>query len=423
MTAQHSTSSSHRGRPYENPGFGQFEDSFKDVGDFQKRLLEEHFNAVQKFRTGVELSQSWEAKVGQTPHDVVYQDGWIRLLHYHAQGEKKYKTPLLIVFSLINRSYILDLKPGKSIVEKMVGEGFDVYLIDWGIPGKSDQFLTLDDYVNRYLDRVVRFIQDDADVEKVSMLGYCMGGTIVGMYAALHQENIKNLIFLASPFDFTNKDGLLSLWADKEHFNVDKLVGALGNIPPWFLQSSFNLMKPMQNMLDKYVKFFEKLDDDRFVDDFLTLEYWLNDNIPLSGQVYKQFVTDCFQDNLLIQNKMRIGPHRIDLAQIDCPVMSIVAKADHLVPPCSSLPIHDKISSKDKEYIEFPAGHIGLSISGKALKELWPQAAHWLGERSEPLSGKTTPDVTKPTSKTQSASASRRDQPKPSAPPKKPPKK
>lgn len=368
----------------QNP-FIQGEQCWTDLAQAQRKMLEDHLSQVNRFRQGVELTQNWEPKVGQTPHDVVYEDGKIRLLHYRAQGKKKFAVPLLIVFSLINRSYILDLKPGKSIVEQMVQAGFDVYLIDWGIPGKSDQFLTIDDYVNRYLDRVVNFIQDHAHVEKVSMMGYCMGGTLVGMYAALHPEKLKNLIFLASPFDFSNKDGLLNLWVNKEHFNVGKLVDALGNIPPWFLQSSFNLLKPMQNMLDKYVKFFDKLDDERFVDDFLTLEYWLNDNIPLSGQVYKQFVTDCFQNNLLIQNKLHLGGQQVNLNKITCPVLSIVASADHLVPPCSSLPIHELVASKEKEVIEFKAGHIGLSISGKAIKQLWPQAAEWLGQRSEPL--------------------------------------
>jgi polyhydroxyalkanoate synthase len=357
----------------------------RDVFDMQKQLVEEHMKTLQRWRQGVDLTRTWEARVGQTPHEEVFQDGKARLLHYKAKTEKRFRIPLLIVFSLINRSYVLDLKPGKSIVEKMVEAGFDVYLIDWGVPGKGDQYLTLDDYVNRFMYRMVDFIKEHAEVDQVSILGYCMGGTIAGMFTSLHQDMVKNLILLAAPFDFSQKEGLLYIWADKEHFNVDKLVSAMGNIPPWFLQSSFNMIKPMQNMLDKYVKFFEKIDDEKFVDDFLTLEYWLNDNIPLAGQVYRQFVSDCFHDNLLIQNRMRVGSHRIDLSQITCPVMNIMAKADHLVPPSSSLSVNEKIGSKEKEAIVFPAGHIGLSVSSKAMKELWPQVAEWLGERSEPL--------------------------------------
>ncbi|MBY0404561.1 MAG: class III poly(R)-hydroxyalkanoic acid synthase subunit PhaC [Cyanobacteria bacterium] len=351
---------------------------------FQKQILEEQLKAIQKVKQGIHLSQEWKAKVGQTPHDVVFHDGKISLLHYHpTKTGLKHKTPLLIVFSLINRSYILDLKPGKSVVEKFVEAGYDVYMIDWGVPGKGDQFLTLDDYVNRYLYRITEFMKEDAQVSQISMLGYCMGGTLAGMFTALHPESIKNLILLASPFDFSQGDGVLNLWADKKHFNVHKLVDALGNIPPWFLQSSFNLMKPMQNLWGKYVTFYEKIEDEQFVDDFLTLEYWLNDNIPLPGKVYQQFVEDCFHHNRLIHNKMRLGTHAVDLSHITCPVLSIVAKSDHLVPPCSSIPIHEVVGSKEAKVIEFPAGHIGLSVSGKAMKQLWPEVCEWLGPLSE----------------------------------------
>lgn len=357
--------------------------TFAPIFDFQKQLMDEHIRAIQRVKKGIDISREWEVNIGQTPHTLVYEEGKTRLYHYEATTGKKYRIPLLVVFSLINRSYILDLKPGKSIVEKMVDAGFDVYLIDWGVPGPSDQFLTLDDYINRFMYRMVEFIKEHAAVDQVSILGYCMGGTMAAMYAALYPQSVKNLLLMAAPFDFSHKEGLLYLWVDKQYFNVDKLVDAMGNIPPWFLQSAFTLLKPMQNMVDKYVKFYEKIEDKQFVDDFLTMEYWLNDNVPLSGQVYKQFVKDCFHENLLIQNKMQIGTHRVDLQQIQCPVLSIVADQDHLVPPESSLPINQQVGSREKETLEFPSGHIGLSVSSRAMKQLWPKVAEWLAERSK----------------------------------------
>jgi len=357
----------------------------------QQQLFTEHFKTYQKLSKGFDFTQHWEVKVGQTPHQVVMQEGKVRLLHYKTKVAQKHAIPLIVVFSLINRSYILDLKPGKSIVEKLVQAGFDVYLIDWGVAGPSDQFLTLDDYVNRYMDHVVQYVKEHSGSQTVSMLGYCMGGTMAAMYAALYPESVRNLLLMAAPMDFSTKEGLLYLWAAKEHFNVDKLVDAMGNVPPWLLQSSFNMVKPVQNMLDKYVKFFEKLDDEKFVDDFLTMEYWLNDNVPLAGPVYKQFVKDCFHDNLLIQNKLYLGSQRVDLSRIECPVLSIIAEKDHLVPPQCSTPINAVVSSKDQETIVFPTGHIGLSVSGRAMKELWPQVADWLGQRSTAEPTKPTP--------------------------------
>ncbi len=363
--------------------------TFQDMFNLQRDLLEEHFKTMQRFQKGFHLHRNWQPKVSQTPHQVVLEEGKIRLLHYRSPQGTRFSPPLLIVFSLINRSYILDLKPGKSIVEKMLEAGFDVYLIDWGVPGRSDQFLTLDDYINRFMLRVIQFILDHAQVPSISMLGYCMGGTMAAMFTSLYPELVKNLMLMAAPIDFEDKNGLLYLWSDKDHFNVEKLVKAMGNIPPWFLQSAFTLTKPMQNTVDKYVKFYDKMEDTQFVDDFLTLEYWLNDNIPLSGQVYKQFVEDCFHENLLVQNKLYLNQHPVNLNEIRCPVLSIVAEHDHLVPPSSSLAIESVIASKDHQVICFPSGHIGLSVSSKAMKQLWPQVSDWLAERSAALTSAT----------------------------------
>lgn len=363
--------------------------------NWQKQLIDEHVKQLKGFSKGLLQTSQWKAQVGQTPHQVVWQEGKIRLLHYPSQVPKVSDVPLLIVFSLINRSYILDLKPGKSVVEKMVQSGFDVYLIDWGETGPSDQFYTLDDYINRKMRRMVEFIKHDAQQPKVSMLGYCMGGTMAGMYAALYPDSVQALLLMAAPFDFSNKDGLLFLWADNEHFNVDKIVDTMGNIPPMFLQSAFNLLKPLQNMVDKYVKFYENMENEAFVDDFLTMEYWLNDNIPLSGAVYRQFVKDCFQHNLLIRNKMVVGHKRVDLSQINCPILSIIAQQDHLVPPCTSQPLHQVVGSKDTEIMVFPAGHIGLSVSSRAMRNLWPKVADWLQQRCEGHKSKEKPKKTK----------------------------
>lgn len=341
-------------------------------------MISEHVQAIQRLGKGLHIVQEWEARVGQTPHQVVYQEGPMKLLHYKPEGKPVCSVPLLIVFSLINRSYILDLKPGKSIVELFVKAGFEVYLIDWGTPGRSDQFLTLDDYVNRFMRRMVEFIRDHSGSKTVSILGYCMGGTMSAMFAAMHPKLVENLILMAAPFDFEKDDGLLKLWADKDHFNVDKLVDSMGNIPPWFLQSAFTMLKPMQNLVDKYVKFYEKMEDKQFVDDFLTLEYWLNDNIPLAGEVYRQFVKDLYQDNLLIKNKLRLGDKTVNLKDITCPVMTIVADHDHLVPPQASTPLHTLLEHKNHKIVSFPAGHIGLSVSGKAMKQLWPGVIDWV---------------------------------------------
>ena len=261
-------------------------------------------------------------------------------------------------------------------------KGTDVYLIDWGAPGDEDKDLDLDHYINRYIKQVVKKVKRNSGSEKVSILGYCMGGTMSAMYTALYPEDVKNLILMAAGIDFKG-EGTLNLWGEKENFDVDKFVDAYGNVPPEFLQSGFLFMKPVQNMISKYVNFYENVDDEAFVEIFLAVEKWLNDNIAVPGEVFREFVKYLYQENQLVENKLRINGKLIELKRIKCPVMNLIAEHDHLVPPDSSLIFNDLVSSKDKETIVFPSGHIGLSISSKSLKGLWPDVADWIIERSK----------------------------------------
>jgi len=129
---------------------------------------------------------------------------------------------------LVNRPYILDLKPGRSVVEHFVKRGFDTYLIDWGAPTYADRHLTMDDHVNGYMRNVVDFVRERNESPQVSILGYCMGGTMSAMFTALHQETVRNLILLAAGIDFGSRDGLLQLWNDASVFDVDAFIDAYG---------------------------------------------------------------------------------------------------------------------------------------------------------------------------------------------------
>jgi polyhydroxyalkanoate synthase len=282
----------------------------------------------------------------------------------------------------VNRPYILDLKPGRSVVEHFVKRGFDTYLIDWGVPTYAERHLRLDDYVNGYLSNVVDFLRERTGEPQVSILGYCMGGTLSAMFTAIHQERVKNLILLAAGIDFSTREGLLNLWTQPQYFDVDKFVDTFGNCPAEFLQASFLLLKPVQNLIEKPINFFEKVDDDAYIEDFLTMETWLNDNIPVPGEVYREFVKYLYQQNLLVQNKLVVGKHTVDLRKITCPVLNIVARGDDLVPCAQSTPFNDLVSSKDRKSIILPAGHIGLAVGGRAQREVWPPACDWLSDRS-----------------------------------------
>jgi polyhydroxyalkanoate synthase len=352
--------------------------------NYLDNAMKEAEKARGKFNKAIELAliNPPDVEVGATPHEVIFTENKLRLLHYHPVVKKTHPVPLIMIFALVNRPYILDLKPGRSVVEVLLNKGIDVYLIDWGSPGDEDKNLGLNHYVNRYINKVIKKVKSDSGSDEVSVLGYCMGGTMSAMYAALYPDDIKNLVLMTAGIDF-KVDGTLNLWGDKPNFDVDKFIEAYGNVPPEFLQSGFLFMKPIQNLVSKYVNFYENVDNEAFVENFLAMEKWLNDNIPVAGEVFREFVKYLYQENQLVEGKLMINGKRVDLKDITCSTLNLIAEHDHLVPPASSLIFEELISSKDKKTIVHPTGHIGLSVSGKSLKGLWPEVADWLIERSQ----------------------------------------
>jgi poly[(R)-3-hydroxyalkanoate] polymerase subunit PhaC len=350
---------------------------------WQHAALEETFAAAGRMSHFPLLWQkAQQVRKGVTASEVVYEEDRFKLRHYVA-GPPRFKTPLVFIYALVNRPYILDLKEGRSVVANFVRHGFDTYLVDWGVPLDADRHLTLDDYINGYMANVMDYVAERTGVKQANVLGYCMGGTMSAMFTALYPERVKNLILLAAPIDFTPNDGLLSLWTRPEYFDVDKFVDAFGNCPPQFLQCLFQLLRPVGNLIEKPIHFYENMHDDKFLEDFLTTESWLNDNVPVPGEVYRQFVKYLYQDNLLVQNRMPVGKHIVNLKQIVCPVLNIMAGADDLVPCSQGTPFTDLVASVDRKTILLQSsGHIGLAIGSRAQKEVWPQACDWLSKRS-----------------------------------------
>jgi polyhydroxyalkanoate synthase subunit PhaC len=351
--------------------------------DVQKGILDE---ATANFRRMAAVPQFWrqarKVKKGATPSEVVYECDRLRLLHYLSDGPTRHRTPLLLVFALVNRPYILDILPRKSVVAHFVRAGFDTYLIDWTPPGFADRYLNLDDYIGGYLRRAVKFVCQRTQVDQISLLGYCMGGTMSTIFTALFPEHAKNLILLAAGIDFSTREGLLNLWSDAKNFDVDAFVDANGNCPAEYLQACFTLLKPVRNLVAKPIGIWEKLDDKKHVEEFLTMETWLNDNVPIAGEVYREFVKHLYQQNLLVQNRLKIGRRTVNLKDITCPVLNLMAEYDDLVPASQGEPFCDLVGSTDRESITLPAGHIGLAMGSAAQRELWPRVCKWLAERS-----------------------------------------
>lgn len=331
------------------------------------------------------MEAALKATKGSTPHEVVLNEEPVRLLRFTGKADKRHGTPVLFVFALVNRPYVLDLLPHKSVIRQYLNAGFDVYMMDWGVPSPADASKTLHDYVEGHLHRAVERIKSDTGSEQVNLVGYCMGGTMSAMYASLHQESVRNLVLMAAPIDWSSRDSLLLSWTDPQYFDVDGLVDTFGLIPPSFLGNSFGMLKPVANYFQKWQGFYDKMEDEKFLEDFFAMEVWSNDNIPISGEVYRDFVKYGFQQNRLVQGTFPLGSKRVNLGNITCPILNLTADADHLVLPCQSTKLKECVSSTDYTHWSVKAGHIGLSVGSKAHKEVWPKATAWMAERSEPI--------------------------------------
>ncbi len=346
----------------------------------------------RKFLTGMEiLLEPTDISVGTTPSEVVYSEDDMKLLHYIPTVEKPYTIPVLIVYAFVNRYYILDLQPDKSVVRKLLDEGLDVYVIDWGYPSGADRYLTLDDYVNGYLNNAVEWIRKKSKADKITLMGVCQGGTLSVMYAALHPEKIKNLVTLVTPINFDTDKGLLHVWA--KSLDVDKIVDYYGIVPGDLLNVGFLLTDPFRLMIDKYAGLFDRIEcependacrlkNEETVNNFLRMEKWIFDSPDQAGEAYRQFMKDCYQKNLLIKNQMKLDGKSIDLRKITMPLLNVMAETDHLVPNAASVPLNDVVASTDKETFVFPTGHIGIFVGSKSQKEVCPKIAGWLKPRS-----------------------------------------
>lgn len=325
--------------------------------------------------------------VAQTPKEVVWTLNKAKLFRYVpvVPVERRHPVPLLLVFALMNRPTILDLRPGASFVEYMVQHGFDVYLLDWGRPGPEDKDLKFDDYVLDYLPRAVRKLKSVSGSKDFSLLGWCIGAIITTLYASLRPgDGLKNLVLLTAPLDFGDKGcGGFVRWVDDKSFDVDKIVAAYGNMPGEMLDYGAKALKPVENYVSNYLRLWDNLDDPAVVESWHSMNTWVNDLTDMSGAAFRQLIVDLYRNDRLMQGTMRLRGETAHLENIQSSVLNIVAGADHIVPPAESVGVMPKIGSKDKELIEIPGGgHIGVMAGSGAVKRTWPKIEAWLAARS-----------------------------------------
>lgn len=314
-----------------------------------------------------------------TPKDTIFREGTAQLYRFRpASGAAQPgRLPLLLVPSLINRWYVLDLREKASFAGAMVRAGIDTYCLDWGIPEDEDRYLTWENVLAR-LGRAVRVVQRNTGAPKVGILGYCMGGTLSAIWTALNPDRVAALINLAGPIDFSHA-GLLGHMVQPGWFDVGA-ISAAGNVSPAQMQSGFVAMRPTLQMA-KWIGLAARAYDPEARDAFDAMEEWSNDNVPFPAAAYETYIRELYQGNKLVAGAHHVSGRRVDLADITCPVLTIVAERDTICPPPAARGLNERCGTKDQSVIMVPGGHVGAVIGSKASSVMYPKTAAWLHEK------------------------------------------
>ena len=344
-------------------------------------LAQEAATLQQKLAAGLQtLPQVGDVHYGATAKQEVWRDGKVVLYRFIGEQAPTARVPLLIAYALVNRPYMVDLQADRSLVKGLLARGEDVYLIDWGYPDRSDRFLMLDDYINRFIDGAVEHLRRSSGREAINLLGICQGGAFSLCYASLHPHKVKNLITMVTPVDFHTPDNMLSNWT--RQMDVDLMVYTLGNVPADLMNSSYLMLKPFRLHLQKYVGLIDILDDKDAIEDFLRMEKWIFDSPDLAGEAFRQFIKQFYQANGFVNGGIEIDGEAVDLGYVDMPILNIFAEQDHLVPPDASRALRDLAGTDDYTELSFKGGHIGIYVSGRAQREVPPAIHDWLRKRS-----------------------------------------
>ncbi|HEX4694554.1 alpha/beta fold hydrolase [Sphingomonas sp.] len=337
--------------------------------------------AMQRNLRGLEYFQTSGPSLGATPKDVLIERGTMRLYHYHPRVDDVYRVPILLVMATTNRGYIFDMVPGQSLVEYLLDAGFDIFMLDWDAPRADERSLTLESYVLDFVPAAVARVKAETGEGEVSVIGYCFGGVLSLLWAALHPDDgLANLVTFTTPVDFSKME-MFQRWADCRFFDVDKLVDTLGNCPADYLYTAFDMLRPGARAAGN-IRLYDNLWNDEFVKSYRMFDRWSSDSLPLAGEYFRETTKKLMWDNQLHEGTLELGGRRVDLAAITAPFLHVAAEHDHIVPTAASAPLIGMIGSADKDEIVLKGGHVSLVAGGNAVRRLWPSLVAWLGERS-----------------------------------------
>jgi len=349
-----------------------------------ERVQRDAEHAIRRGRNGLRYAAgTHRPKVGQTPKDIVWRRHKTQLWRYR-NDDIRLRPPVVIVHSLVSRSYVLDLYPGNSAVDFLLRSGLDVFLLDWGVADEADAANTLESYADEAIPAAIAAARDAAGTEDLTLLGYCFGGVLSLLTCARHPDlPIRNLVLMATPVDFSEMQSITSLVRDGR-LDPEDVIDPTGNVPPEVVENAFRLLKPTSEV-SQYATLWENLWNDEYVEGYQAMGQWTRDHVPFPGAAFRQTVEQLVRRDALMDGTLELGGESVDLQQIRCPVLNVVAERDHIVPLAAAEPIPRLVGSEEAEELRLGAGHVGLVAGRAAAKVTLPGIATWIADHSEVL--------------------------------------
>jgi polyhydroxyalkanoate synthase len=326
------------------------------------------------FERALHLSGVAPDPPAETAFEVVDETGLLRLRRYRSDDAPAAGPVVLLVYSLFKRPYVLDLTPERSIVRNLLAQGFTVYLTDWQPPTAENVERGLDSYVSGDLACAVKRVQSHEGIDRVALVGSCFGGLLALLFAALHPESVASVVPLAVP---------IKMPAAFSPTIVNYVLHMFGNVPGWWIRAWLNVAVPGPSQLPRYLA--DELDEPALRDAAAgmrlarAVQPWLDSDVPLAGQLFREVMSDAYWRGQLVQGTLRVGDRVAALQNIRCPVLNVSGERDRLVPPAAAAALADCVRGGTVRNLVFPATHLGLLLGAAAHAQLWPQIGAWLG--------------------------------------------
>jgi polyhydroxyalkanoate synthase len=324
-------------------------------------------------------------RVGQTPSQPVWSRDSVRLWRYESDT-RTISPPVLLIPSLINRSYIFDLYPGNSFVERLIEAGMDVFAVDWGEAQPADATNTLETYVDGYLPSVIDATREASGASDVTAVGYCLGGLLVLLYAAgRRQSGMRNLITLATPIDF-DEMGLLVAMVRDGRLEIDDVLDEDGNVPGDVIRRVIQLRRPTGGLVT-YANLLENLWSDAYMAGYQAMSRWVRESVPVPGALARQLTEQLIRSNELAGGRMVLGGRIVDLAQVSAACLVVVAQDDDMVPLACAAPLTGLLTGCEVDELRPSGGHISLMVGRRAATVTIPQVIEWVHAHSDARPG------------------------------------